>query len=83
VTAARVLADLPVRLAAGATALLVTAMAARRKRDGPDEAAAFRAVNDLPGWLYRPPGSSCIWAPSAPSWETPRTTPSTPSPGSP
>ena len=33
---------------------LVTAMAARRNRVTPGEAAAFRAVNDLPGWLYPP-----------------------------
>lgn len=53
-TAAGVLADPRVRLAAGTAALLVTAMAARRNRVGPDEAAAFRAVNGLPGWLYPP-----------------------------
>ena len=29
-------------------------MAARRNRVSPGEAAAFRAVNDLPGWLYPP-----------------------------
>ncbi|HTQ89826.1 MAG TPA: phosphatase PAP2 family protein [Streptosporangiaceae bacterium] len=48
------LADPRVRLGAGTTALLVTAMAAHRNRVGPDEAAAFRAINDLPGWLYPP-----------------------------
>ena len=48
------LADPRVRLGAGTAALLVTAMAARRHRVGPGEAAAFRAVNDLPGWLYPP-----------------------------
>jgi undecaprenyl-diphosphatase len=50
----RALADPRVRLGAGTAALLVTAMAARRNRVGPGEAAAFRAVNDLPGWLYPP-----------------------------
>ena len=49
-----VLADPRVRLAAGTAALLVTAMAARGNRVGPGEAAAFRAINDLPGWLYPP-----------------------------
>ena len=51
---ARALADPRVRLGAGTAALLVTAMAARRNRVSPGEAAAFRAVNDLPGWLYPP-----------------------------
>jgi hypothetical protein len=51
---ARALADPRVRLGAGTAALLVTAMAARRNRVSPGEAAAFRAVNDLPGWLYAP-----------------------------
>jgi hypothetical protein len=50
----RALADPRVRLGAGTAVLLVTATAARRNRVGPDEAAAFRAVNDLPGWLYPP-----------------------------
>jgi glycosyltransferase 2 family protein len=45
-------ADPRVRLAAGAAVLLVTAVAARRGRVSPGEAAAFRAVNDLPAWLY-------------------------------
>jgi undecaprenyl-diphosphatase len=53
-TAAGALADPRVRLGAGTAALLVTAMAARRHRVGPGEAAAFRAVNDLPGWVYPP-----------------------------
>jgi glycosyltransferase 2 family protein len=53
-TTARVLADPRVRLGAGTAALLVTAMAAHRNRVSPDEAAAFRAVNSLPGWLYPP-----------------------------
>jgi len=52
--AAHALADPRVRLAAGTVALLVTAVAARRGRVGPSEAAAFRAVNDMPGWLYPP-----------------------------
>ena len=51
---AGVLADPGVRLGAGTAALLVTAMAVRRDRVGPCEAAAFRAVNGLPGWLYPP-----------------------------
>jgi membrane-associated phospholipid phosphatase len=51
---AGVLADPRVRLGAGTAALLVTAMAARRDHVGPCEAAAFRAVNGLPGWLYPP-----------------------------
>jgi len=48
------LTDPRVRLTAGTAALLVTALAARRHQVGPGEAAAFRAVNDLPGWLYPP-----------------------------
>jgi membrane-associated phospholipid phosphatase len=48
------LADPRTRLAAGTAALLVTAVAARGDHVGPAEAAAFRAVNDLPGWLYPP-----------------------------
>jgi hypothetical protein len=51
---AQVLEDPRVRLAAGAAVLLVTAAAARRNRVGPGEAAMFRAVNDMPGWLYPP-----------------------------
>jgi glycosyltransferase 2 family protein len=51
---ADVLADPRARLGAGTAALLVTAMAVRRDRVGPCEAAAFRAVNGLPGWLYPP-----------------------------
>ena len=51
---AGVLADPGFRLGAGTAALLVTAMAVRRDRVGPCEAAAFRAVNGLPGWLYPP-----------------------------
>lgn len=50
----QVLADPRVRLGAGTAALLVTAVAARRGRVGPGEAAAFRAVNGMPGWLYPP-----------------------------
>ena len=46
------LADPRVRLGAGTAALLVTAMATRRDRVGPREAAAFRAVNGLPDSLY-------------------------------
>src|SRR5262249_61730035 len=42
------------RLGVGATALLVTAMAARRGRIGACEARTFRAVNDLPDSLYVP-----------------------------
>ena len=49
---ADVLADPRARLGAGTAALLVTAMAVRRDRVGPCEAAAFRAANGLPGWLY-------------------------------
>ena len=48
------LADPRVRLGAGTGALLVTAVALRRDRVGRCEAAAFRAVNGLPGWLYPP-----------------------------
>lgn len=48
------LADPRVRLGAGTAVLLATAMAARRYRVGPCEAAAFRAVNGLPDSLYRP-----------------------------
>jgi len=48
------LADPRVRLAAGTGALLVTAVAVRRDHVGRCEAAAFRAVNGLPGWLYPP-----------------------------
>jgi hypothetical protein len=53
-TLADMLADPRVRFAAGTAALLFTAVAARRNQVGPGEAAAFRAVNDLPGWLYPP-----------------------------
>ena len=48
------LADPRVRLGAGTATLLVTAIAVRRDRIGRCEAAAFRAVNGLPGWLYPP-----------------------------
>jgi membrane-associated phospholipid phosphatase len=48
------LADPRARLEAGTAVLLLTAVAARRDRVGPGEAAAFRAVNGLPGSLYRP-----------------------------
>jgi glycosyltransferase 2 family protein len=48
------LADPRVRSGAGTAALLVTAVAVRRDRVGRSEAAAFRAVNSLPGWLYPP-----------------------------
>jgi glycosyltransferase 2 family protein len=48
------LADPRVRLGAGAAALLVTAIAAHRDHVGRCEAAAFRAVNGLPGSLYPP-----------------------------
>ena len=51
---AHALADPRVRLGAGTASLLVTAIAVRRDRVGRCEAAAFRAVNDLPSWLYRP-----------------------------
>ena len=51
---ADVLADPRVRLATGTAALLVTAVAAHRDRVGRCEAAAFRAVNGLPGRLYPP-----------------------------
>jgi glycosyltransferase 2 family protein len=52
-----VLVDPRVRLGAGAAILLVTAVAAHRDSVGRCEAAAFRAVNDLPDSLYRP-----VWA---------------------
>ena len=48
------LADPRVRLGIGTAAVLVTAAAARHDRVGPGEAAAFRAVNGLPGSLYPP-----------------------------
>ena len=48
------LADPQVRLGAGAAALLITAVAAHRDRVSRCEAAAFRAVNDMPGWLSPP-----------------------------
>ncbi len=51
---AGVLSDPRVRLGAGAAALLITAMAARHDGVVPGEAAAFRAVNGLPCWLYPP-----------------------------
>lgn len=51
---AGVLADPRVRLVAGSAALLVTAAAARRDHVAPAEAAVFRAVNALSGWLYPP-----------------------------
>ena len=49
-----VLADPCARLGAGAAALLVTAMVARRNRVSPGEATVFRAVNGLPDSLYLP-----------------------------
>jgi len=42
------------RLGAGGVVLLVSALAVHRDRVGPAEAAAFRAVNGLPGSLYPP-----------------------------
>src|SRR5689334_15608949 len=48
------LADPRARLEAGTAVLLLTAVAVRRDRVGPGEAAAFRAVNGLPGSLYQP-----------------------------
>src|SRR5215831_18659717 len=51
---AEVLADPRVRLAAGAAAVLVSAVAVHRNRVGPAEARAFRAVNGLPDALYPP-----------------------------
>ena len=51
---AGVLADPRVRLAAGAAAVLVSALAVHRNRVGPAEAMAFRAVNGLPDSLYLP-----------------------------
>ena len=48
------LTDPRVRLGAGTAVLLATAMAARRYRVGPCEAAAFRAANGLPDSLYPP-----------------------------
>ncbi len=48
------LADPRVRLGAGTAALLATAMAAHRDHVGLREAAAFRAVNNLPDSLYPP-----------------------------
>ena len=48
------LTDPRVRLGAGAAALLLTAIAARRDHVGRCEAAAFRTINGLPGSLYRP-----------------------------
>jgi undecaprenyl-diphosphatase len=54
------LADPRVRLGAGTAALLVTAIAARRDRVRPGEAAAFRAVNDLPGWFSAAAGAAWL-----------------------
>jgi glycosyltransferase 2 family protein len=48
------LADPRVRLGAGTASLLVTAIAVHRDRVGRCEAVTFRAVNDLPSWLYPP-----------------------------
>jgi membrane-associated phospholipid phosphatase len=49
-----VLADPQVRLGIGTAALLVTALAVRRDRVGPDEARVFGAVNGLPDALQTP-----------------------------
>ena len=49
---AGVLADPRVRLGAGTTVMLVTAIAARRHRVSRGEATAFRVVNGLPDALY-------------------------------
>ncbi len=46
--------DPKLRLGLGLTAMVVTSVAARRNHVGPVEAAAFRAVNELPDALYRP-----------------------------
>jgi len=51
---AEVLADPRVRLAAGAAAVLISALAVHRNRVGPAEARAFQAVNGLPDSLYPP-----------------------------
>ena len=48
------LADPRVRLGAGAAALLVSAIAAHQDHVDQCEAAAFRAVNGLPGSFYQP-----------------------------
>ena len=48
------MADPRVRLGAGTAVMLATALAARHHRVSRGEAMAFRAVNDLPGALYRP-----------------------------
>jgi undecaprenyl-diphosphatase len=48
------LTDPRVRLAAGTVVMLATAVVAHRNRVSRCEAAAFRAVNDLPGSLYPP-----------------------------
>lgn len=41
---------------AGLVLLVVCGLVARNGRVGPAERAVFRAVNDLPDWLYR-----CLW----------------------
>ena len=51
---ARVLAGPWLRLGVGTTALVATALAARRSRVGACEARTFRAVNGLPDSLYVP-----------------------------
>jgi membrane-associated phospholipid phosphatase len=53
-SAAELLADPRVRLAAGTAAMLVTALAIRRDRVSSGEAKAFRAVNGLPDTLHPP-----------------------------
>lgn len=53
----RWLTDTRVRLGLGATAVLVTALPARRDRVGHGEAQIFRAINGLPDPLYGP-----VWA---------------------
>jgi glycosyltransferase 2 family protein len=49
-----ILGDPKLRLGLGLTAMVITSVAARRKHVGPVEAAAFRAVNELPDSLYPP-----------------------------
>jgi hypothetical protein len=98
-TPAGILADPRVRLGAGTAALLLTAVAVHRDRVGPGEAAVFRVPAaaaakppdaSITERLYKitdreVPGIAVVIAGPwrSPSWATPRTTTSTPSPGSP
>ena len=64
---AGILAGPGVRLGAGAAVVAVTALAVRHRDVSPWEAGAFRAVNGLPGAVYRRPPVGVGLAPKSPA----------------